>query len=138
MSHIELWAEFPDTEIADIFEVSNFGRIRDSSSLDIIPWQYRVAYNGTRYGGISISGPRITLAPGLTYRIPWVVLEAFCGKRPEGAFALHRNDNRLDNRYPENLYWGSSVDNAADYAINRNLKRYCCSLPDKLSPLTPF
>lgn len=46
-----------------------------------------------------------------------LVLETFIGSRPEGMYALHKNDNQLDNRL-ENLYWGTSSDNRYDAYTN--------------------
>jgi|HubBroStandDraft_5_1064220.scaffolds.fasta_scaffold81499_4 hypothetical protein len=47
-----------------------------------------------------------------------MVLEAHAGPCPDGMESLHENDNPLDNRYPENLRWGTPAENAADQARN--------------------
>ena len=46
-----------------------------------------------------------------------LVLEAFVGPRPRGAFGLHGNDDREDNR-AANLRWGTRAENAADARRN--------------------
>jgi hypothetical protein len=46
-------------------------------------------------------------------KIHHLVLEAFVARRPKGAECRHLNGNRADNR-PENLCWGTRVENSAD------------------------
>lgn len=46
-----------------------------------------------------------------------LMLEAFVGPRPEGAWALHRDDNP-DNNTLENLYWGTPVQNTQDATLS--------------------
>lgn len=43
-----------------------------------------------------------------------LVLEAFDGPRPAGCEALHGPGGPLDNRWPENLRWGTPAENAGD------------------------
>jgi hypothetical protein len=43
-----------------------------------------------------------------------LVLEAFVGPRPDGMESLHGLGGKLDNRYPENLRWGTSSENHLD------------------------
>ena len=60
--------------------------------------------------------PRVNLCNenGMTTALVHVlVLEAFCGKRPEGMVARHLNGDPMDNRL-ENLAWGTPKENAAD------------------------
>jgi hypothetical protein len=47
-----------------------------------------------------------------------LMLETFCGPRPEGWQALHRDDDRL-NWHIDNLYWGTPFDNHLDRIDNR-------------------
>jgi NUMOD4 motif/HNH endonuclease len=47
-----------------------------------------------------------------------LVLEAFAGPCPDGCESLHANDNPTDNRWPENLSWGSKEANMADRMRN--------------------
>ena len=51
-----------------------------------------------------------------------LVLEAFVGSRPDGAYACHRDDDLSNNRL-DNLYWGSREDNLADKVRNKNRYR---------------
>ena len=46
-----------------------------------------------------------------------LVLEAFCGKCPEGMETLHSNDDPTDNRL-ENLRWGTRSDNYKDRVLH--------------------
>jgi len=49
-------------------------------------------------------------------KIHRIVLESFTGLKPIGrqTCAAHLNGNHLDNRWPENLYWASRLQNEAD------------------------
>lgn len=46
-----------------------------------------------------------------------IVLEAFVGPRPDGMWALHKDDNALHNAVG-NLYWGTPTENAQDRVSN--------------------
>jgi len=52
-----------------------------------------------------------------------LMLETFIGPRPKGFYALHRDDNKTNNRI-DNLYWGTPKENMAD--MTRNGKRNDC------------
>ena len=54
-------------------------------------------------------------------KVQVLMLESFCGPRPPGMAALHRNDQKTDNRI-ENLYWGTPTDNIRDAQHNERLK----------------
>ena len=57
-----------------------------------------------------------------------LVAAAWHGEPSEGYWALHRNDNPLDNR-PENLYWGTPKENTRDAVVNgghRNVQKTQC------------
>lgn len=56
---------------------------------------------------ISVDGEKMNVP------VHHMVLMAFGGPRPDGAFGLHNNGNSLDNR-PSNLRWGTHNDNMAD------------------------
>ena len=45
------------------------------------------------------------------------VLTTFIGPKPEGCFALHKDDDR-SNLSPDNLYWGTKKDNMRDRLRN--------------------
>jgi hypothetical protein len=50
-------------------------------------------------------------------RIHNLMLEAFVGPRPDGAFGLHADDNPGNNTLP-NLRWGSRSQNLLDMVTN--------------------
>jgi hypothetical protein len=64
---------------------------------------------------------RIEIA-GVTRQLHAVICEAFNGPAQPGQLCRHLNDDRADNR-PENLAWGSALDNAADARRNGRLPR---------------
>jgi hypothetical protein len=43
-----------------------------------------------------------------------IVLTAFAGPCPPGRLCRHLNGNPSDNRWPENICWGTQVENMAD------------------------
>lgn len=47
-----------------------------------------------------------------------LILETFEGPRPPGKETRHLNDIRSDNRWPENLCWGTRSENMADRVRN--------------------
>ena len=114
----EVWLPIGGYE--GIYEVSSHGRVR---SLD------RVDSNGRRQQGhllrIDYGGryPRMALsrASKQAHRlVHQVVLETFVGPRPDGLFALHRDDDGHNNCV-WNLYWGTQSENLRD--MYRNGKR---------------
>lgn len=138
-SSTEVWREFPDSRARSELEISDFGSVRYRSSCDTIPWSYTISVsNGRRGLHVHVSGPYVTPFTGLTFNVPRSVLLAFSGPA-NGRLALHRNDNRLDNRYPQNLYYGSRIDNVRDRSRNRALREvvYCLG-PDVFRPMIPF
>jgi hypothetical protein len=48
-----------------------------------------------------------------------LVMLAFAGPCPAGQQTRHLNDNPLDNRWPENLCYGTREENQADKRVNR-------------------
>jgi hypothetical protein len=57
--------------------------------------------------------PVVTLGGGKSARVHNLVLEAFCGPRPEGYVACHNNGDPHDNRV-ENLRWDTYSSNNRD------------------------
>lgn len=68
------------------------------------------------YNGVSVRHANVKR----NYKVHRLVCAAFHGRPPPAkGFACHINGDRLDNR-PENLKWGSAVDNAADTISHGN------------------
>lgn len=130
----EVWLPFPDAELRNWYSVSNYGRVIDDNGYEV-PWRYKVT--SSSYGK-EIAGPRVRLASRLSFSVPLIVLLAFSDEDKDGRWALHRNDNRLDNRYPINLYWGDRLDNGRDRSVTTIRKRSVCQCPVELQPLIPF
>jgi hypothetical protein len=85
---------------------------------------------GDKYPRVGIGGKMV--------RVHILVLEAFAGPRQPGQEARHLNDIKTDNRWPENLCWGT--ENQADAVHNgthhQASKTHCgtCGLPyDKVN-----
>lgn len=108
---IEGWlliADYP------LYEVSSLGRVRSwirGGPEALVLKQF----HGHGY-------PRVNLYPARGGRarsvvVHKLVLEAFVGPRPDGMVACHNNGNQKDNR-PDNLRWGTVLDNAADKTIH--------------------
>jgi len=55
---------------------------------------------------------------GKNVSVHTLVLEAFVGPCPPGEEALHADDNPANNRWPENLSWGTRSKNLADRIAN--------------------
>jgi len=51
-------------------------------------------------------------------RVHIILLEAFIGPQPPGAEGCHKDDDRLNNTFP-NLYWGTRSANQLDAVANR-------------------
>jgi hypothetical protein len=65
--------------------------------------------------------PMVRLGPTRRIvRVHVLVLEAFAGPRPPRMVTRHLNDVKNDNRWPENLAWGTSQENSLDIVRNGN------------------
>lgn len=109
----ETWARVPGVPG---YQVSDMGRVR---SLD----RYVKARTGklSHYQGQVLrpypsgnNGYLTVQLPGGERRVHLLVLEAFAGPCPEGMEALHGPGGKLDNRWPENLCWGTRSENMLD------------------------
>ena len=95
----ELWRTVAE---CDRYEVSSLGNVRHKQRRQPLkPWLVGRGYQVVNLGHRS------------RHYVHQLVCAAWHGPRPEGMFACHRNDIATDNT-PENLYWGTRVDNRAD------------------------
>lgn len=101
------------------YEVSNDGQIKALAS----PGRGRLNQDrvlkirkGTRgyWQVILYAGPGVKPR---SRRVHQLVLEAFVGPRPKGAFGRHIDDDR-DNNHVSNLRWGDRSDNTHDMVRN--------------------
>lgn len=72
-------------------------------------WKIRIPTPTTGHGQLYLYGPN----GRKRFKVYHLVLTAFSGPRPKGAFGLHKNGNPCDNRI-ENLYWGTPKQNGSD------------------------
>lgn len=125
----EIWR--PVTSHVGLYEVSNLGRVR-SLSRDVPVHGEKLQYVRRMQGRIlkpGFCGVRQYQCYSLwnAYKLrpargSWLVLEAFVGPRPAGAYACHRDDNALNDAL-SNLYWGTPKENSADKIRHGNQPR---------------
>ena len=132
MSHIkiEIWNTI--VGFGNFYEASNFGRIRSKDR--VVKKMHRSAgrvvdffYKGKVLKQFSDSSGYLHVhigVDGVKYnaRVNRLVAIAFLGPPPSiKHFVLHGNDNPSDNR-PENLRWGTHLDNMQDRKSAGNYK----------------
>lgn len=139
-----LLEEWKSIEGWELFEVSNFGRVRRKSRPAVKRYTYK--------GQIIDTIPERILAPGdrryvdlqelkndkprVRYSIAELVLTAFDKPRPKGALALHFDDDQTNNRI-DNLRWGTYSDNLDDAYRNNPLRIEKVSKSNKGKKRTP-
>lgn len=115
-----------------LYEVSDMGRVRslDRAIVVMMPGGWKTASGSTirHYRGrvlrqhVGSDGhPTVNLSRDgeqPTRQVHVLMLEAFAGPRPPGQEARHLNDIKTDNRWPENLCWGTRKENFADRVLN--------------------
>jgi hypothetical protein len=109
----EIWR--PVVGLEELYSISNKGRLRrDGTGRGAIAGH--ILHPGKCRGY-----PAATLGRDgehLPVRIHNLVLEAFSGPCPAGLECRHLNGKRTDNRWPENLEWGTRLQNARDRATH--------------------
>jgi len=98
----EIWK---DIEGWPRHQVSSRGRIR-------VGVEYKEPWCDSTTGYMKIS--RRNNGKKETYQIHVLMLNAFVGPCPPGLECRHLNGNKLDNRWPENLTWGTHAQNMED------------------------
>ena len=113
----EHWLPVPGWE--GLYEVSDLGRVRS------LPRQTMTGIRGGRILKAALGG-HPDIQPGYpvvglcrngrqSHRpVHRLVLEAFVGPRPDGMECLHGPGGTFDNRWPENIRWGTRLENKAD------------------------
>ena len=74
---------------------------------------------------------------GTTKLVHHLVLEAFDKPRPPGAECRHLNGNPADNRWPQNLVWGTHSENQRDavrHGTQRNTRKTHCDSGHEFTP----
>ncbi len=102
-----------------LYEVSDRGRVRGVDRLVNSKAGSRQVHPGRVLSPSKVRGGywrvRLCLNKRHVYRpVHHLVLEAFDKPRPEGTETLHGPGGPGDNRWPENIRWGTSAENTAD------------------------
>jgi hypothetical protein len=116
---MEVWKDIIDWPF---HQISNLGRVRvlpggKVSSRLVVETELRVL---TPLNGYM----RIVQGKQMLY-IHTLVLNAFAGPCPPGHECRHLNGDRSDNRWPENLAWGTLQENAQDRVRHGTSKGEC-------------
>jgi hypothetical protein len=104
-----------------LYEVSDWGRVQSLDRL-VRPWRPYIKPGEIltpQPGGSDGSYLTVVLvgADGKKKHVcvHWLVLRSFAGECPEGMQGCHGPGGKLDNRWPENLYYGTlSQNNGSD------------------------
>jgi len=124
----EVWKQIPGYE--GLYEVSNLGRVRslgrivdhgNSGKLTIKARLLKLNLDRYQYVFLSRFGRPVR------FRVHTLVLTTFSGPCPEGMVCRHLNGDPVDNRWPENLVWGTPAENIQDeirhgQTMRRNFK----------------
>lgn len=99
----EVWVNIPEITGVD-YAISNHGRVARAGRILATP------PDGTGYPQVNlhIDGQRHH------WKVHELVLLAFEGPRPDSMEARHKNGIKTDNRWPENLCWGTKPENEDD------------------------
>ena len=104
MTTTERWLPIPGYE--DIYEVSDRGRVRKIA--------LKPSFNKKGYPLVSLSRDGVA-QKFLVHRL---VMLAFAGPCPDRLMVRHLNGDPTDSRWPENLVYGTAVENAADKKLH--------------------
>jgi hypothetical protein len=107
-STVEIWKDINNWPL---HQVSSLGRVR------VLPGGrigQRIA-SGIELRKLSYCNGYMTIRQRKRLlRVHHLVLNAFVGPCPPGYECRHLNDDRSDNRWPENIVWGTRVENQGD------------------------
>jgi hypothetical protein len=113
----EVWKDV-DVENWPFHQISNRGRVRALPGAKRkgrrIALQIELLKQTTDRKGYMTVRKRETVV-----KVHRLVLNAFVGPRPSGQECRHLNGNRSDNRWPENIKWGTPKENYEDKTRHR-------------------
>lgn len=101
----EQW--LPAVGFEGCYEVSDRGRVKSLPRRRARGGIMKPSVNTHGYLRISLSRD----GKPTDRRVHQMVLEAFAGPRPAGLVACHGEGGQLDNRWPENVSWGTYAQN---------------------------
>ena len=128
MSEPEEWRRHPRFTA---YEVSDRGQVKRVAAKP--PHRRgKLARPSPTKSGYFVVGLARDLGPRYVHLL---VLETFAGECPAGMECRHLNGNGRDNRWPENLTWGTPLENAADKRRHGTYVRGERQNGAKLSPL---
>lgn len=105
------WLPVSISDFSLKYEVSSLGQVRNAKTGHILtPMR-----TGTKRKSSQRSKVRFSTHPRRDFDVAHLVLLAFVGSKPEGAQAMHHDDDSSNNEV-SNLSWGSLRENMADMA----------------------
>lgn len=125
----EIWK--PVLGYINLYEVSNLGRVR-SLNYNRTGKTKILKPGKNSYGYLQVQLWKDGIAK--MFKVHRLVWEAFNGEIPEGMEVNHINEDKTDNRYPENLNLMSPMENCNWGTRNQKIKE---KLSDSVLQLTP-
>jgi hypothetical protein len=118
----EHWKPVPVEGYEDLYSVSDLGRVRnEGTGRTLKPYIARQDARPGRSGrsgqdhlGVKLNASRDGRRVGKNVYVHLLVLRAFAETPKSGQIARHGKGGSQDNRYPENLCWGTREENEAD------------------------
>lgn len=133
---LECWLPVPGWE--DLYLVSDQGRVRTQHKRSRAKngfLKLRPKSDGYFHVALCRDGRRVDIG------VHQLVLLAFAGPRPAGKEARHLNGNPADNRWPENLVWGTKSENTYDrvrHGTHKDSRKTCCRHGHKFTPANTY
>lgn len=115
--------EFEGYEVSNLGKVRSYkykyGQVKPGGKRPLLSEPYEIFGRKEKNKGYMLLALSDVNKKRYNIRIHTVVMQTFVGFPDEGMIICHKNDVKTDNRL-ENLYYGTSQDNANDLKRNRS------------------